>query len=152
MRAARVLSSMFGIGYLPKAPGTAGAILGLVFGAVLLHVAAIPGLLIGVVIVSLSGLWAVSHTGHASLDPGWIIIDEVAGQMIALLGLDRMSWHGLLLAFLLFRLFDIRKPWPVRIANARPDELGIMADDWLAGALAAAVIMAARSIWPGLGM
>jgi len=148
----RLLSSGFGIGFVPKAPGTAGSVLGLVLGAVLLHLAAIPGLAIGVIAMSLLGFWAISLTGHGARDPGWIVIDEVAGQMIALLGLGRMTWHGFLLAFLLFRLFDIRKPWPVSVADDRQDALGIMGDDWLAGAMAAIVILIGRLIWPGLGM
>jgi phosphatidylglycerophosphatase A len=68
-----------------------------------------------------------------------VVIDEVAGQMVALLGATwRPSWAGLLIAFALFRLFDIAKPGPVGWADRRSGSLYVMADDLIAGGLAAA--------------
>jgi phosphatidylglycerophosphatase A len=144
MNAAAFIASGGGAGYAPRAPGTFGALMGLVIGAVLLRLGHGP-LLMGVLAASLLGVWAVWAVGGQQ-DPGWIVIDEVAGQMIALLALPRPSWPGLLLAFVLFRLFDIWKPGPVGWADERHDAVGVMADDWIAGALAAATILMIRLV------
>jgi phosphatidylglycerophosphatase A len=135
MNAAAFIASGGGAGYAPRAPGTFGSFVGLVIGAVLLHLGHGP-LLMGVLAASLLGVWAVWAVGGQQ-DPSWIVIDEVAGQMISLLALPRLTWLGLLLAFGLFRLFDIVKSGPVGWADTRHDAVGVMADDWLAGALAA---------------
>jgi phosphatidylglycerophosphatase A len=71
-------------------------------------------------------------------DPGFVVVDEVAGQWIALIGV-RADWAHALLALALFRLFDIWKPWPVRLLERLPEGTGIMLDDVAAGALALAV-------------
>jgi phosphatidylglycerophosphatase A len=68
-------------------------------------------------------------------DPGFVVIDEVAGQLFALV-LMRPTWQQALLGLLLFRLFDIWKPWPIRRLEALPDGTGIMLDDVAAGILA----------------
>ncbi|MGC9270758.1 phosphatidylglycerophosphatase A family protein [Acidiphilium sp.] len=151
MKLANLAASGLGVGYAPRAPGTAGSILGLLLGCLLLEHGHLP-LLGGVVAASVIGLLAVPRTGKAGLDPGWIVIDEIAGQMIALLGLPALTGSGVVLAFLLFRLFDIRKPWPISLADSRPDALGIMADDWIAGAFAAIIMEILRLIWPGSGL
>lgn len=140
-----------GVGFVPRAPGTAGSLLGVLFGSILLahgHAA----LLAGAAVASVAGLAAIPRTGRAGEDPGWIVIDEVAGQMIALLGLPYPTGSGVLLGFLLFRVFDIRKPWPINLADARHDTVGIMADDWIAGGFAAVVLLALRLVWPGSGL
>ncbi len=134
--AAEFLASGFYTGYAPKAPGTVGSVLGLLLGAALLAVGHAP-LVFGILVVSGLGVWAVSATGRAGQDPGWIVIDEIAGQMIAMLALPGVSLFGLVLAFALFRLFDIWKPGPVGWADARHDEWGVMGDDWIAGLMAA---------------
>lgn len=151
MRLSNLAASGLGVGYIPRAPGTFGSLLGLLIGAILLDHGHFP-LLAGILIASLVGLAAIPRTGRAADDPGWIVIDEIAGQMIALLGLPYLTGSGILLTFLLFRLFDIRKPWPISLADARPDALGIMADDWIAGAFVAIVLLVLRLIWPGIGL
>jgi phosphatidylglycerophosphatase A len=78
------------------------------------------------------------------------VIDEFAGQWIALLPLAAPSPLGLLLAFALFRLFDIAKPGPIDAAQRLPGATGVMADDILAGLAAAAIVWAARTWWPDL--
>ena len=141
MRLARGLASGGGVGFAPVAPGTFGALLGLGLGAALLaggHLA----VLLGVLAVSAAGVWAIGRAGAGDADPGWVVIDEVAGQMIALLALPRLSLPGLLLAFGLFRLFDIAKPGPIGWADRRHDAWGVMADDWIAGLFAALTILA----------
>jgi phosphatidylglycerophosphatase A len=79
-----------------------------------------------------------------------VVIDEFAGQWIAMLGLARPAWPGLLAAFVLFRLLDITKPGPVGWADRQPGAVGIMADDVIAGVLAAAILFAIRIAWPDL--
>ena len=98
---------------------------------------------------SVGGLWAVS-AARVEGDPGWVVIDEVAGQWITLLGLTQVTPLGLLVAFALFRLLDVAKPGPVGWADRQHGPVGIMSDDIIAGTLAAGVIWAIRSWWPGL--
>lgn len=147
----RAVASGGGVGFVPKAPGTAGALVGVLIGCILLAHGIGP-LLGGIAVASLGGLAVIPRTGMAGNDPGWIVIDEIAGQMIALLGLPFLTGSGVLLAFLLFRVFDIRKPWPICLADRRHDALGIMADDWIAGAFAAIVLLFLQTIWPGTGL
>ena len=148
MTLARLLASGFGAGFIPRAPGTAGAVLGLVLGIPLLL--APPGVLaLGALLISLLGLWAI-RAGEVEGDPGWVVIDEVAGQLIALLGLDRPTPLGLVTAFALFRLLDIVKPGPVGWADRQGGAAGIMADDLIAGAIVAGILWAVGQRWPGL--
>jgi phosphatidylglycerophosphatase A len=150
MRLARLVASGFGTGFSPAAPGTAGSALALLLGWGLLL---LPGaaLSLAILAATLAGLWAIGAAREEEEDdPGWIVIDEVAGQWVALLGLARPSPAGLLAAFALFRLLDIVKPGPVRWADRQPGAAGIMADDLIAGAFAAGILWAARSRWPSL--
>ncbi|HEY0418181.1 MAG TPA: phosphatidylglycerophosphatase A, partial [Acetobacteraceae bacterium] len=111
MSLAALIAGGFGAGRIPYAPGTAGSLLGLVLGAVILAWA--PKLLPACcLLASLAGWWAI-RAARVEGDPGWVVIDEVAGQLVALLPLDRPAPVGLLAAFLLFRLLDIAKPGPV---------------------------------------
>ena len=106
----RFIASGFGCGYAKVAPGTFGSAGGLALGALLLWRA--PALLpLAGLLATLLGLWAVHRIGGDD-DPGWITIDEVAGQLLALLPLSTPSPLGLLAAFALFRLLDILKPGP----------------------------------------
>lgn len=134
-RLARIVASGFGSGFFPVAPGTAGSVVALGIGALLLHFS-IEWLVIACVLACVGGIWAV-HRVHAEADPGWVVIDEFAGQWIALLAIDELNWKNLLLALVLFRLFDIFKPRPVAWADERKDALGVMADDMIAGTMAA---------------
>jgi len=143
----RFVASGFGTGFFPRAPGTAGALLGMVLGTPLLL--APPGVLAtAVLLVSLLGFWAIS-TARIEGDPGWVVIDEIAGQWVALLGLARPTVLGLAAAFALFRLFDIVKPGPVGWADRQGGAAGIMADDLIAGAIAAGILWAVCEHWPG---
>jgi phosphatidylglycerophosphatase A len=81
-------------------------------------------------------------------DPGWVVIDEIAGQLCALLLLPGPSWAGLLAAFAMFRLLDIAKPGPIGWLDRQGGALGIMADDVLAGLVAGALVGAAHWAWP----
>jgi len=154
VRFSRLVASGGGVGFVPVAPGTAGSALALVLGAGLLALGWWV-LAVGCVVACAVGWWACAAEMEAG-DAGWIVVDEVAGQWIALLGLAGMtpSLPGLLpwllAAFGLFRLFDIAKPWPVCVLDRRHDAIGVMGDDVVAGAMAAAVVFALRWAWIGL--
>jgi phosphatidylglycerophosphatase A len=148
MNLARLIASGLGTGFAPRAPGTVGSLAALIAGAflLLLPVWVLP---VCIVVVTLAGIWATARAGGAD-DPGWVVIDEVAGQWIALLPLARPTPLGLLAAFVLFRLLDITKPGPIGWADRQHGAIGVMADDVIAGAIAALVLWAAQRIWPGL--
>ncbi len=97
------------------------------------------------------GVWAASHTETLSgkKDPSKVVIDEVAGQFIALLAVPFMidpAWWSLILAFILFRFFDIVKPYPARRLESLESGLGIMADDVVAGVYAGIGVAAVVSV------
>jgi phosphatidylglycerophosphatase A len=148
-RAALVLATAFGAGYAPVAPGTAGSAVALV---ILWLVPFSPaGLVAFFVVVTLAGTWA-AHVAEAALgekDPGAIVIDEVAGMTLAVLALPR-TVPVLLTAFVLFRVFDVVKPFPAGRAQALPGGLGVMVDDLIAGLYALVVVAALRALvgWP----
>ena len=135
----RFIAAGFGSGWVPKAPGTFGSLVGLAIGCLLVPAGHLP-MLAGIILTTALGIYAIHQLPEAKIDPGWIVIDEIAGQMIPLLALHKFSLPGALLAFVLFRLFDIWKPWPVSWADRRKDEFGIMGDDIIAGLLALAVL------------
>ncbi len=139
-----------GSGKFPWAPGTAGSLVGLCLGLVLIHVSVVL-LAGGAALAVMAGYAAIRIAlpgGTADADPGWVVIDEIAGQMIALLTLQRIGWMGVALAFALFRLFDVVKPGPVGWADRQGGAWGIMADDVLAGGLAALVLLAVQAAIP----
>lgn len=145
------ISSGFGSGYAPKAPGTVGSVAAV--GAWLF--ASWTGLLvsplshlIAAVVVILVGTWAtkVSLEEEGGEDPQWIVIDEWAGIFIALIGTSSSSPLHVVAAFLFFRLFDILKPGPVGKAEDLPGAFGIMADDIVAG-ICALIGLSLVRIW-----
>ncbi len=148
VKKARLLASGFGIGRIPVAPGTAASALALGLGAGLLA-ARPPALATAAVTASLGG-FAALRNARIEGDPGWVVIDEIAGQWITLLGLQRPTLAGLAAAFSLFRLLDITKLGPVGWADRQGGVFGIMADDIIAGALAGALLWGIRWRWPTL--
>ena len=144
---ALLLGCWFGAGLLRPAPGTWGSVAAvpLVWG--LLATGGVSTVVIFTLLVSLVGWWASEGClkRYGGEDPSWVVIDEVAGQAIAMLAVDPHSlWQGIA-ALVLFRLFDITKPGPVGWADQRlAGGLGIMADDWIAGALALLVFLPLR--------
>ncbi len=156
----------WGVGYAPLAPGTFGSAVGVGLylllreGTIRIVYSYVPNysltyelvesfraaLMLGViVVVSALGIWAASRTEKllARKDPGIVVADEVAGQLITFLFIPlgmSLNWWILLAGFLLFRLFDIWKPYPIRRLEALESGLGIMADDILAGVYAAATL------------
>ena len=161
-----LIASGLGLGYLPLTPGTWGSLLGILLGWIALHAAgwgfslvASPALNFGIieliftVIVSVLGVWAATRASNYALkhDPQFIVVDEVAGQLISYLGLATTrtfgtSWKYLLFGFVAFRLLDVWKPAPARQAESLPDGWGIMADDWMAGVYAAILLGAVRAL------
>ena len=144
-----MIASGAGAGYSPVAPGTAGSLVAAV-GLWLIPFSSV-GLWAALAAVVVAGIWA-SHRVEEVLgrkDPGVIVIDEVAGMMVAVLLLPRTP-GVLLCAFLLFRFFDIWKPFPAREAEALRGGFGVMLDDLIAGVYALVLIMGARMLfgWP----
>jgi phosphatidylglycerophosphatase A len=199
-RLALAIATVFGVGYLPKAAGTFGSLVGigvailthpvclvmiiglLLFGgvglgidvpmfrghsgAVLLLIPSLAALLV----VGLLGVWSSSRAAtYAGLkDPQHVVIDEVSGMHLTLVlaimplgvptgllppdeatdfglysALSLLNWKYLLLGFILFRVFDIWKPWPIKRLEKLPGGWGIMADDWMAGIYAAILLRVA---------
>lgn len=131
------LATGFGSGYAPVAPGTFGSAVGLVLAWPLLCLP-LPAYLAATAGVAGAGIVAAGHAeGHfRAKDPGPIVIDEIAGMLVTLAGVAP-GWVNLIAGFLLFRLFDIFKPFPCRWAERRfAGGLGVMADDLFAGAYA----------------
>ena len=203
-----MIATVFGIGYIRKAPGTFGSLAGVataflssvfflhphsvrdlltlhplaetvlrenLFGAPGTNVhnstLAFPLLITGVIFILLSalGVWSASRVAsYGSVeDPQHVVIDEVAGQHLTLLlplipialphlmthfdfsqytiffALSLANWKYLLLGFILFRVFDIWKPWPIHRLEKLRGGWGIMADDWMAGVFAAILLRVA---------
>jgi phosphatidylglycerophosphatase A len=120
------------VGYFPVAPGTAGTA-----AAAIIYWFIAPGhlLIYGAITVVFFFLGARASTvveRQQGPDPSLVVIDEMVGFWIALLALPK-TWPVLLIAFFLFRIFDIWKPFPVRRAERLPEGWGIMADDAIAG-------------------
>ena len=147
------LATCFGIGWIPIAPGTFASAAALPFGW-LLVLLGWQAVLIGAGVVTAAGIWACgAHARKVGLlDPSECVLDEVAGQWFTLIPIALEArggdWRPYGMAFLLFRLFDILKPWPIAAAERLPGGLGVMADDVLAG-LAAAVLLYG-TLWIGL--
>ena len=134
---ALLLATCGGVGRVPVAPGTAGSLVGLAcYGAVQLLGGGWLELAL-LAAVTAGGVWASGaaerHVGRP--DPGLVVIDEVAGMLLTLLWLP-VGWAGALAGFVLFRLFDVFKPFPVRQAERLGGGWGVMADDLAAGAYA----------------
>ncbi len=140
MSLARLIASGLGAGHSPWAPGTAGSLLALLLGA-LLMLASPAALPLAALAATIGGVWAI-RAARVDGDPGWVVIDEVAGQWIAMLTLPRPAWPGLLAAFALFRLLDITKLGPIGWADRMDSAFGIMADDVIAGGVGAAILWA----------
>lgn len=138
---AALLATWFGCGLLPKAPGTWGSLAALPCAAVIAWSAGPWGLAAATLAVFAAGVWASRRYADASgsADPGAVVIDEVAGQWLALLPVA-LDWALYPIAFVAFRFFDIVKVWPANWMDRRlKGGLGIMADDIVAGLYAAAL-------------
>lgn len=144
-----LISTWFGTGYAPAAPGTVGSLFALPVGWLLADFGGAALLAVGTVLITLVGIWSSdAYIAQADEhDPAPVVIDEVAGQWLAMLPIAMtLTWQGILAAFILFRLFDIWKPWPISWADRSiKGGLGVMVDDILAG-IAAAVCLYGLSV------
>jgi len=160
---ARLIATFFGVGLLHPAPGTWGSAAAIPLGYLLHATLGFPGFLLATIAVFLIGWWATAAATHgkADHDPSEIVIDEVAGQWVALLPVSAGLWHagadpwlfpwpGWVTAFLMFRLFDIWKPGPVGRADRLHTPLGVMVDDIVAGIMAGIVVMLAAGFAHGV--
>ena len=147
----RFIGSGLGSGLAPIAPGTAGSLAAVaIYGLLTLLIvdpAMQQGLLLALIIAGFPlGVWACGLLSTAANpDPGRAVWDEFVGMWLACLLLPPTG-YWLVAAFILFRLFDILKPWPARQLEKLPGGWGIMADDVAAGLYAAALLNAARLI------
>jgi phosphatidylglycerophosphatase A len=122
------------VGYAPIAPGTFGSAAGL---AVFYAVRSTGSMWIELVMIAVTfavGIWSSTQAEHhfAGTDPSYVVIDEVAGMLITL-ALLPVTFTGAIVAFLVFRVLDVVKPWPSAGFEKLPGGLGIMADDGMAG-------------------
>lgn len=140
MSLSRVIATWFGCGLLPLGPGTWGS-LGALLVAYLLPLPAWGYGVLAVLFFPLA-VWAAGETERALgvEDPGIVVADEVVGQWLTLAGAVTLAPLAWLFAFVLFRLFDIWKPWPVRRLEGLHGGLGIVADDAMAGVYGALVL------------
>ena len=135
------IATCFKVGYLPFAPGTWGSVFSIllwwvilkdlntyIFGAII-----IIFLLIGIVVSNI----IIDQSGDH--DPSYIIIDELVGQWLALF-LIPDGFFNIAISFILFRFFDIIKPWPIRLIEKLPKGLGVMSDDLTAGLITLVLI------------
>jgi len=133
-----------GVGYLPLAPGTFGSLVGVGIFWLLVRVNPLA-IVVAILAVTFAGIWAGSRVEQVSgrKDPGKVVVDEVAGQMIALFPLTlfaRWSTGAVILSFILFRFFDIVKPYPANRLQDLDGGMGIMFDDLVAGVYSAVVV------------
>ncbi len=151
---ARIIATVGGVGRLPLVPGTWGSLVGVGLAVLLTRwppagiVESQGSSLLAVWLlvttsVAALGVWASGRTAETlqDKDPPQAVIDEVSGQLLTyagcLHGLAVLNWKSILAGFILFRVFDVLKPFPARRAEWLPGGWGIMADDWVAGGYAA---------------
>ncbi len=149
----KLIASVFYVGFLKPASGTWGSLASIPLAWAVWLIGGWPALAVGCIIAFALGCWATADYIKVAdnHDPSEVVIDELAGQWIALLpvgigaahaGVSFWAlWPGVLTAFVAFRLFDIWKPGPIGWADRRGDALGVMLDDVIAGVFAAVVVM-----------
>ena len=149
MSLAKLIATGFGSGMVKRAPGTFGSCAALVLWITLAQFDLLFGLERQAALAGATfavGLWAthvvLKREFHSAkhVDPQFIVIDEWAGLFISLIGVLPYNWYAALSALLLFRLFDILKPWPISRLEQVSGAWGIMLDDLLAGVFACAIV------------
>ena len=144
------IAAGFGAGFSPWAPGTVGSAVAVIVWWLWLHDLS-PRDYAAVIILSFAiGIWAARWAIRECRlkDPSLVVWDEFVGMWLALWLLPR-EWPWVLAAFVVFRLFDVWKPWPVRLADRRLDGgFGTMVDDMVAGLMALGVMQLALALWP----
>jgi len=148
------IATGFGSGLSSFAPGTVGSLVALLPAYLYVYYFPNDQVLIGLLLVvaAVVGIWACGRAGQLlkQHDHPSLVWDEFLGQWLVLLVVP-VTWLGWLSAFLLFRLFDITKPWPVKVADQHiHGGVGVMLDDVLAAAYAVLVLLLLQYLWPGL--
>ena len=145
-----MIATFFGVGNMRPAPGTWASAVAILLGVAIDRYFGFPALVIATIAATVFGFWACQRelANRPGEDPSDVVIDEVAGQWLALLFPAAAFWSrgtedwaldaypGWIAAFLFFRLFDIWKPWVIGRADARHDAAGVMLDDLWAGLFA----------------
>ncbi|MEK7405999.1 MAG: phosphatidylglycerophosphatase A [Acidobacteriota bacterium] len=146
-RLAAAIATLFGFGYCPLAPGTAGSAVALAVAMALARYAGWRPWQFAVLaaLAAAPAIWAAGRLARqrSQKDPRVVVVDEALGQWLTIAGAGALNWKSWLAAFLLFRFFDIVKPAPARRSEALPGGWGIVADDAVAGLYGALVLFAA---------
>ena len=139
-----VIATWFGCGYFPYGPGTVGTLAAVLMAAAAHHYLNSGRLtfLIAILILLVPAIWSATQTARLldREDPGIVVVDEVLGLWVTLLGATALNWKSFTAAFVLFRIFDIWKPWPIRRLEDLPEGTGIVVDDLAAGVYAAIML------------
>ena len=150
-RLAVFLATVGYVGYFPIAPGTVGSAAGLLFyafvwwtGSTIVEAGLIAGLFA-------AGVWAgtTAERYFGGVDPGPIVLDEVVGMLITLAFIPGLGWSGALAGFVIFRIFDVIKPFPAGRLEQLHGGLGVMADDAMAAIYANLGLRLLLWLWPG---
>jgi len=149
-RLSLAVATVLGVGYVPFAPGTFGSLAGLVVFAAVRATGQPVVELAAIVAVFLAGVWAATaaETHFGLIDPGPVVIDEVLGMLVTL-ALLPVSAFGVLIGFVLFRVFDVIKPPPCSHLEALRGGWGVMSDDFMAAAYAHACMRLLIWLAPG---
>jgi phosphatidylglycerophosphatase A len=137
-------------GYVPWAPGTVGSAVGLVVYAIVASIGS-PAFEVGLIVALFAvGVWAgtTAERYFGGIDPGPVVIDEVVGMLITLAFVP-VGWIGAVVGFVLFRVFDVVKPFPARRFEALHGGLGVMADDAMAAIYANLLLRLLAIAFPG---
>ena len=140
-RVGLAIATVLGLGYAPIAPGTVGSAAGLVVWWLLPASPVVQ--IVAIVAIFVAGSWSgnVAERHFARSDPGQVVIDEVMGMLITLF-LNPVGWMGAFAGFLLFRVFDVIKPYPANRLEQLHGGVGVMADDAMAAVYANLVLRA----------
>jgi phosphatidylglycerophosphatase A len=147
----KLIITFFYAGYFPVAPGTFASAAALILYFPLLLLNQWPVYLITIIVVTLAGIWASGRAEKISgiSDPSFVVIDEVAGQLITLFLLP-FSWKMIIAGFLIFRIFDVLKPFPAGRAEKLHGGWGIMMDDVLCGVYGNILLRLILYLWPNV--
>jgi len=153
---AKAVLSVFGAGFVPVAPGTAGSAVAILAHLCIFEVlesgpATAVSAVVALALAAATVLWGgEAERRHGGRDPQWVVSDEAAGQLVAAAGVGGPI--GLAVAFAGFRLLDIAKPFPISRLERLPGGWGILADDLAAGALVAGGLRLAGLLMPNAGL
>ncbi len=142
------IATVGGLGYFPIASGTVGSAAGLVLYWFTRHWP-LPWQFALIVVVSIVGIWAstIAATHFGREDPGCVVVDEVAGQLVTLFAVAGIGWRGALVGFFIFRVLDVIKPYPANRFEKLHGGLGIMADDLMAGVYGNLLLWIMLIVW-----